>query len=94
MDKEKRVKEIQESIRKILFNDWDPIGIKDEPKAQDEYDGYVGSIYRLLTSNASEEEIVNHLYKIERETMGIASINKNSLKSIVQKLLSINVNLQ
>ena len=29
---------------------WDPIGVKDEPNAQDEYDGYLGGVYELLVS--------------------------------------------
>jgi hypothetical protein len=34
---------------------WDPIGVKDEPNAQDEYDGYLG-VYELLVSGASDED--------------------------------------
>lgn len=29
---------------------WDPIGVKDEPNAQDEYDSYLGGVYELLVS--------------------------------------------
>jgi hypothetical protein len=48
MEKRKKKSiEIQESIRQILFYDWDPIGINDLAP-DDEYDSYVGGIYRLL----------------------------------------------
>ncbi len=43
--KKEKAAEIQESIRQILFYDWDLIGINDFGP-DDEYDSYVGSIYR------------------------------------------------
>ena len=36
---------IRSQIRRVLLNVWDPIGVKNEPNAQDEYDGYLGEIY-------------------------------------------------
>jgi hypothetical protein len=39
---------IKVDIRHVLMDVWDPIGIKDEPKAQDEYDSYLGGVYGLL----------------------------------------------
>jgi len=63
--KEKRAAEIQDSIRVILLREWDPIGIKDEPQAQDEYDSYVGRVYCLLSSKSSEDQVVDCLDRIE-----------------------------
>ena len=40
---------IRSEIRSVLLPVWNPIGIKDEPKAQDEYNGYVGHVFQLLT---------------------------------------------
>ena len=31
-------------LRRLLLVEWDPIGIADVPKAQDEYDSYVGPL--------------------------------------------------
>jgi len=36
--REQRAAEIQDSIRQVLFRDWDPIGVSDNPKLADEYD--------------------------------------------------------
>jgi hypothetical protein len=33
-------------IRHVLMSVWDPIGIKDRPNAQDEYDSYLGGVYQ------------------------------------------------
>lgn len=55
-----RAREIQESIRLVLLHDWDPIGVQNEPAAQDEYDSYVGGVYRLLASGATEQQVADH----------------------------------
>jgi hypothetical protein len=47
---------------------WDPIGVKDEPNA-DEYDGYLGGAYELLVNGASDEDIENYLWRIVTERM-------------------------
>lgn len=54
---------IQKSIGEVLLSDWDPIGVNDVPEAQDEYDSYVGDVYRMLASGCSEDELVEHLWK-------------------------------
>jgi hypothetical protein len=90
--KEKRAAEIQDSIREILLRDWDPIGIKDEPRAQDEYDLYIGRIYRLLSSNSSEDQVVDCLYRIETERMGFDS-RRSGLYPVARKLLTLDVRL-
>ena len=60
-----RALRIQTAIRQVLMADWDPIGVKDETMAADEYDSYIGDIYGLLKNNASEQKISDHLREIE-----------------------------
>jgi hypothetical protein len=43
-----RAKRCHEAIRGILLGEQDPIGIADEPAAQDEDDGYVHEIHVML----------------------------------------------
>ena len=50
--RDKRAREVQNAIREVLIREWDPIHIQDVPEAQDEYDGYVGGVYRLLAGGA------------------------------------------
>ncbi len=49
---------------------WDPIGVKDEPGAASEYDGYRAGVMQLLRSGASGQAIAEHLSRVERERMG------------------------
>ena len=92
-DRNQRAREIQESIRQVLLRDWDPIGVSEVPEAQDEYDSYVGGVYRLLASRASEDEIIEHLYRIESDTMGMPAADREGLKAMARKLIKLNVSL-
>jgi hypothetical protein len=62
---------IQSEIREVLLKYWDPIGIKDEPRARDEYDMYIGGILGLLLRDATEEELRTHLWKIIGERIQV-----------------------
>lgn len=92
-DRNQRSREIQESLRQVLLRDWDPIGVSDLPEAQDEYDSYVGGVYRLLASGASEDEIIEHLYRIESDEMGLSAAEREGLRDIARKLTKLNVSL-
>lgn len=85
-----RAKEVQEEVRQILLHEWDPLGVSDVPEAQDEYDSYVGGIYRLLASGASEHQIVERLHNLETVSMGLNS-NRERLKSVAEKLAKLGV---
>ena len=81
----RQARAIQESIRDILLRHWDPIGINDVPEAQDEYDSYVGGVYRLLASHASADEIIDHLFTIESQTMGLSSAGREKLRAVANR---------
>ena len=76
-------------IRRVLLEVWDPIGVKDEPRAQDEYDSYIGQIYGLLVKGASEQEIIEFLYHVETEQMGLPRHVQDSLLPVVHALRKI-----
>ena len=73
---------IRVEIRRVLLQHWDPIGISDEPNAQDEYDGYLGGVYELLVGGASDKQIADHLGCIVEERMGLDPQSEASEKTI------------
>ena len=77
---------IRSQIRKVLLNVWDPIGVKNEPNAQDEYDGYVGEIYDLLVKKATDREITDRLLYIVQETMGLDAAKAEDMQPTVRAL--------
>jgi hypothetical protein len=78
-------------VDKILWDDWDPLGINDvDPKAvRDEYKSYVPEILNLAMKNGSAEIIADRLLKVEKETMGLIGHLENCQK-VAEKILMCN----
>lgn len=73
-------------IRKILMEDWDPIGVANIEGTEDEYDGYIADLQSLLDKNATLGDIADYLYQIETEHMGLSG-SKDHAKSVAEKLI-------
>lgn len=71
--KTREYKSAFERIHQILIKEWDPIGVGDEPYAQDEYDSYIPTIYRLLSEGADEHELTKHLEQLATVSLGLSS---------------------
>ena len=88
--RDRRAKEIQQGIRNVLLQDWDPIHVRYEPQAQDEYDSYLGGVYRLLASGAAPPALTEPLARIEREEMGFQT-SAAQLMDVATKLSNLHV---
>jgi len=73
---------IRVDIRHVLMQVWDPIGVKDEPNAQDEYDGYLGNVYELLVAGASDERIAEYLCWIVNERMELLAKREDMAETV------------
>jgi hypothetical protein len=80
---------IRREIRGVLLSVWDPIGIKDELNAQDEYDDYLGHIFELLTQQKSDEAIADYLFSVVKERMGLTGAKRQDMLPTVRALRSI-----
>ena len=69
LSEEKRAARIKDSIRQILLCDWNPIA-GDVPS--NEYDSYILPIYTILVGTRSEQELCEFLFRIARDTIGVA----------------------
>jgi hypothetical protein len=90
---ERQARNIHDAIRAVLLREWDPIGIRNVPEAQDEYDGYVAGVYRLLVSGATVSALAEHLARIERDAMGL-SIQESVLGEVASRLKQIKITLE
>ena len=79
---------IRDDIRQALVKIWDPIGIKDEPRAEDEYDSYIGGVYALLLNRRSDSEIADYLWKIIEERIHVHP-QKGATQATVKALRNI-----
>lgn len=80
---------IRAEIRRVFLDIWDPIRIGGEPDGQDEYDGYLGRAFELLTSGATDQEIEEYLLWILGR-MGMDG-SRVSLKNVVKELRGIDL---
>ncbi|WP_435639944.1 hypothetical protein [Micavibrio aeruginosavorus] len=78
------------TIQKILLNEWDPIGIRDIAEAQDEYDSYVPDICEMISSQKTQSEILDFLWNVETEHMGLCG-NKKKSEKIAERLFNLSV---
>ncbi len=84
-------KQVQAAIRKVLWEQWDPIGVNDEPAAYGEYDSYADSIYSLLLRGVSDKEIAQYLWQIETVNMGLPPVSKEHLTAVVNALRAVDL---
>jgi hypothetical protein len=73
---------IRVEIRHVLLDVWDPIGIKDEPNAQDEYDGYLGEIFALLSDGSTDEQLTDRLLYFINDRMRLKATAEQMIPTI------------
>ena len=89
---EYRSRSIRVEIRHVPMREWDPIGVREEPNAQDEYDSYIDDVFALIVKRASENEIAKYLLWVETERMGLNVHPTVDLLPIARTLLAIDAN--
>ena len=73
---------IRVQIRHVFLDVWDPIGIRDKPNAQNEYDGYIGPIFDLLSSGATDTQLNDRLLYFVNDRMGLKATSDAMLLTI------------
>lgn len=58
-------------VRRVLWEEWDPINVRRLNAPADEYDSYVTALVRLLKSGASASDLAKRLVEIEDKEMGL-----------------------
>jgi hypothetical protein len=88
-----RARRYHDGIRGILLREWDPIGVADIAEAQDEYDSYVSKIHGMLIRHEPRHKLVDHLWWIETQNMGLAG-NRLRTEAIADRLLGLRDELE
>jgi hypothetical protein len=58
-------------LRDIGWTEWNPIGLKRDESAEDEYDSYLLQAAGRLWNSATEEAVASYLADIEANHMGL-----------------------
>ena len=83
-----RARSLHCQIRETLLNEWDPIGVHDMNEAQDEYDGYIPTIYSFLIARKTSNEVLDYLLWLENEHMGLKA-DRQRTQHVAEKLLHL-----
>ena len=67
-----------EAVCDILLREWDPIGIRDERAAGDEYDAYARHLHSLLAGRPTVADVEAYLVETEQELMGLSPIRERA----------------
>jgi len=67
----------EDELRALLMDSWDPVHVKEEPLAADEYDSYMLPLARKLREGASAVEVAGILDEAEVQ-MGWAPAGRNA----------------
>ena len=62
-----------EALDRLLFREWDPIGVYPLDGPDDEYRMYLPEFWRLVREAASPEAVADYLGNIEAERMEMAT---------------------
>lgn len=90
MDKDE-AKALYENVGRILWEIWDPIGVREMGGPSDEYDSYRASVVRLLLNGADEQAIASHLKDLAETRMGVdAGLGTEVAAKALTRLLSAN----
>lgn len=73
----------------MLLKDWDPIGVREDRGTQNEYDSYVPMVCKLLMTGRPKQELVEYLWRVETEHMGLSGANRQATEQVTEKLLRI-----
>ena len=80
-------KAIYSEIDKIIWEDWNPIGLKKE-ESIDEYESYVNQLFSLKINGANHTKITEYLMKSDYEIMGI-KVDEKLFEKIATKIINI-----
>ena len=83
-----RARALHRRIKEVLLKEWDPIGVQAIPEAQDEYDGYVPTLYSMLIARKPIHTVLEYLLWLETEHMGL-SADRQRTQSIAEKLVAL-----
>jgi hypothetical protein len=80
---------LQDNIRKILIDHWDPHNVARRPEAHGAYDLYIPPLLDLIQSSATQDAIIDYLKEREAETMCFPGLGRERLRITAEKLAGL-----
>jgi len=67
----KDIRHLIDQVRRILLDQWDPLGVGGMPALADEYDFVLGKVMAGLAGSPSVDAIIDLLTELERDYLGL-----------------------
>jgi hypothetical protein len=83
-----KLMDLEKSVKEILLNEWDPIGVKNNPKAKSEYDSYALRILGMLANGTDEGKIEIFLTDTVTKDFELKA-NTELTRAVSKKLISL-----
>ncbi len=80
--------DLYEHVCAVLFEIWDPIGINTIAPCN-EYDSYATYIIQMIREGADESEVVAHLGRLARESMGLSYVDESRDRIVAMRLIEL-----
>tara|TARA_R110002167_G_scaffold67405_13_gene190569 strand:- start:1883 stop:2185 length:303 start_codon:yes stop_codon:yes gene_type:complete len=77
-----------EALDRLLFRQWDPIGVYDLDGPDDEYRAYLPRFWELVRTGSSDVEVIEYLAEIERDRIAFQTSDEHRL-DIVRKAAAL-----
>lgn len=84
-----KYRDLLKEVQALLFQNWDPLGVNDQPLCQNEYDSYAPGICRLLHAGADEAKLVKHLERLQTSSMGLSVIDEERDRKVASQLFCL-----
>lgn len=77
------------AVRRILMEQWDPIGVNNTPEALPEYDSYAPTIVGMLSRDCTANDLEHHLDRLETDAMGLGQRLRAERANVTAALLTL-----
>ena len=76
-------------IERVLLQEWDPLGVHEQPGPHPEYAPYAHDLFSLLMRGASDVQVERRLREIERDDLQRPELADRDLSAVVAALRAV-----
>jgi hypothetical protein len=84
--------DVYREVRRILWEEWDPIGVRRHGGPDDEYDSYAATLSRFVLDGRDEHKIAEHLARLETDAMGLSYSDPERNRQVARLLIALRLN--
>jgi len=81
--------DVERDIGRALLEQWDPLGVRDQPGPHPEYAAFAHEVYSLLARGASDTQVARFLHRLERDQLGHPELANVELTPLLSTLRTI-----